>query len=487
MYPRVLWKILTLFLLSLTLLPALSTPAHADEPMRNLLASAADQHGAGFSDVELASSLGHLNMAFLTESTGLPDVFDIDAATAWALDHNRELERLRLEIQASGDAVRGTSLLYYPTLDFGARSMSVGPASSMQIPGADGQTMEIETSSTDITSTLSLTLTQPVYMFGTFRLARQSASLGLDQSRLTLARAEQTVRRQAEEAFLQAALAESLRLLSVRAVENAEERLRLANVRFDAGDVARFETLRAEVAVATSREQLLQAETASELAMSALVRTMGLPAGTQIVIEPPDPSTVEPLRPSMTLAEAQEAANSYRLDLRTLEIAAELAGIGIETQRNRPALTFQGNYSRSDRALGFGDNESWSLTMNLAYTLFDSGRADVARDEARSRRDALLVQIEDTRTFIALEVESAYRDLVATLERIEVARRTLVSATEALRIAELGYREGVITYIDYKDADLGYVQAETLHLQSVYGYLAAESALRAAMGVDELP
>jgi outer membrane protein TolC len=217
------------------------------------------------------------------------------------------------------------------------------------------------------------------------------------------------------------------------------------------------------------------------------VQKIGLPSGTLIEIIPPDPFEVVPELPGFTLEDARQFAISNRTDLRNLELAVELAQVGIDTQRNRPSLLFQGNYSQADRAQGFGDRESWSLMLNLSYTLFDSGRAETAADEARARRDALAVQLDDVRTLVELEVEAAYRELTNSLERIEVARATLETASEALRIAELGYAEGVIIYIDYKDADLGLRQAETLHLQAVYQYLIARSALRSALGVSELP
>jgi len=158
--------------------------------------------------------------------------------------------------------------------------------------------------------------------------------------------------------------------------------------------------------------------------------------------------------------------------------------VGIQSQRNRPSLVFQGNYSLADRAFGFQQEENWSLILNLNYTLFDSGRARASMDEARARRDALATRIDEVRSLVELEVESSYLTLVQTLERIEVAETTLDSAREALRIAELGYSEGVITYIDYQDADLGLRQAEMLFLRAVYEYLIAESRLNAAMGLS---
>ena len=358
--------------------------------------------------------------------------------------------------------------------------MSVGPENTIDLP--DPIPFEIEVTETDITSTASLTLTQPVYTFGTIELGRRGASLALEGARMQLARAEETVRRDVEEAFLQAALAAALRSVSEQSVATAEERLRLAEARFDAGTVARFEVLRSEVSLATSREELLQAETAAELALSALAQKLGLPAQAELNISPPDPATVEPVAPDFTLVEAQETALANRRDLRALELATELGDVAVQLTRNRPSLVFQGNYSISDRATGFSEKENWSLVLNLAYDLFDGGRSRAQEDQASARRDALAAQLEEARSMVELEVEAAYRSLVESLDRIEVARRTLASAKEALRIAELGYSEGVIAYIDYQDADLGLRQAETLHLQAVYGYLIAESGLHAALG-----
>ena len=221
--------------------------------------------------------------------------------------------------------------------------------------------------------------------------------------------------------------------------------------------------------------------------MSVLVQKMGLPTGTTTDIEPPDAEEVDAVAPGFTLDEAWQTALDNRMDLKALELAVELSEVGALSQRNRPMLAFQGNYSRSDRASMFTNRESWSVILNFTYRFYDFGRSRASMEEGWAKRDALRAQVEDTRTLVGLEVESAYKSLMTSLERIEVARTTLESAREALRIAELGYSEGVIAYIDYQDADLGYRQAETLHLQAVYEYLTAVSGLRAAMGVDDFP
>ena len=423
----------------------------------------------------------HASENLLSEDTDRVFAFNIDEVIEWAIENNREIAEQRSIVEAAEAAERGTRLLYYPRLDVGGRMMSVGPENTVDLP-VPGMPVSIEMSDTDLTSSFNLSLTQPVYMFGAFDLAQRGSFLTLRQERLQLERLEETVRRDVEKAFLRAALAEELARVAEQAVETAGERLRIAEARFDEGDVARFEVLRSEVSLATAQENLLQTRTNTDLAMSALIQKMGLPSGTMISIVPPDTAEIELSPPEFTLDEAKSMALENRDDIRALELGIDLAGVGILTERNRPSLVFRGNYSYADRAFGFQQRENRSLVLNLNYTLFDSGRARASMDEARSRRDALENRLDEVRSLVELEVENSYLTLVQALERIEVAEATLESAREALRIAELGYTEGVITYIDYRDADLGLRQAETQYLRAVYEYLIADSNLGAAMG-----
>ncbi|MCK4720468.1 TolC family protein, partial [bacterium] len=114
--------------------------------------------------------------------------------------------------------------------------------------------------------------------------------------------------------------------------------------------------------------------------------------------------------------------------------------------------------------------------------LFDGGRSESDVEQAEANRDAVSARLQETRTLIELEVEREFREIANSIQRIEVTGATLESAREALRIAELGYGQGVITLIDYQDTDLGLHQAEILHIQAVYSFLIAEAKLRAAMG-----
>ena len=414
----------------------------------------------------------------------VPKEFTLDAAVSWALEHNNALENLRLELEAARSGLSGAKLMYCPSLDFNGMTQAVGPASSMNL-NLGGNPIDIQLTTNEFIETASVTLTQPVYTFGTIELAVESAELRLKQANFQYERMKETISRDVEKTFLNAALTEALLDVANGAVGTAEERLRIANVKFDNGTAAKFEVLRSEVALANRKEELIQAQTASDLTHSALAQKLGLPLGSDVSISPPSPDDIVPAPPSFTLLEAQLSAIGNRKDLKALETAIDLSGVNVGTKRNRPKLFLQGSYSYSDepRQLS-GDRVGWSVFLNFSYNLFDSGRSGKSVDQASASRDALKAQLEETRTLVALEVESAYHALSDAINNIEVSSATLESAREALRIAEIGYSEGVITYIDYQDADLGLRQADSFRLKAIYGYLIAQSALKASMGSE---
>lgn len=432
------------------------------------------------------SGIGGLQNLLLIE-TEANLKFTIESAAEIALENNHEIERLEFELDSALAGLAGARSLYMPSLDLNLTSFSTGPETAIEfeIPGVFQFEKEITT--TDIINSGSLTLTQPVYMFGSIALANEIARLNVEQATLQLERMKETVKRDVEEAYLNAALAQEMVVIAQGAVETSGERLRIANARFEAGDAAMFDVLRSEVSLATAQEELLRAETTAELAISALTQKIGLEPGMEIEITTPDIAECKFAAPDLNLAEAREMALATRRDFLALEMMVGILDKTADLERNRPSLVLQGNYSYADTTTGFSTNhDSWGVFLNLSYNLFDGGRAESAVDEVQANRDALNARLTETRTLIGLEVESTYLEIINAKQRIEVTNTTLTSAREALRMAELGYSEGVVTYIDYLDTDLGLRQAETLHIQAVYAYMIANAKFRAAIGESEI-
>jgi hypothetical protein len=83
---------------------------------------------------------------------------------------------------------------------------------------------------------------------------------------------------------------------------------------------------------------------------------------------------------------------------------------------------------------------------------------------------------------IALEVRTAYLNLQDAAKRLEVARKGLEQATEALRLARVRYEAGVSLQLEISDAELAYTQAQTNLVTAQFDYLDAYAALQKAVG-----
>jgi outer membrane protein len=412
-----------------------------------------------------------------------PLELNLDSAIDLALENNHEIDQLEFQLESAMAQLDGASRQYLPSLDFSLSSRMSGPASSINIPLSETQNLHFDISTTDITNTGTLTLTQPVYMFGSIEIANEIARFNVEQANFQLGRVKETVRRDVSEAYFNASLAIELVNIAQGSVDTSQERLRISNVRFDAGDATRFDVLRSEVSLATAQEGLIQAQDTVDLALSALAQKIGLDPGTDIIIPQAYIENLVFDLPELTLQEARDLALADRKDLLALNAAVNLLDRTADMQRNRPKLILQGNFSYADRTSGFSSSrESWSVLLNLSYNLFSGGRTESAVNAAEANRDALNAKLDETRSLVLLEVESTMMELTNAVQRIDVTSATLASAQEALRMAELGYSEGVVTYIDYLDSDLGLRQAETLNLQAVYAYMIADAKFRAAIG-----
>ena len=83
---------------------------------------------------------------------------------------------------------------------------------------------------------------------------------------------------------------------------------------------------------------------------------------------------------------------------------------------------------------------------------------------------------------ISLQVTLAYRGVVSSRERIDLARPAIVQARENLRVVGDRYRNGDATPTDIVDAQVALIRAQDRDLGARYEFLAALARLEYATG-----
>jgi outer membrane protein TolC len=127
-------------------------------------------------------------------------------------------------------------------------------------------------------------------------------------------------------------------------------------------------------------------------------------------------------------------------------------------------------------------NDSWDVSVNVTWTPFDGGRARAAADRASARAEAVRRQLDDLDRRVRLQVTQRHLDLGAARRAVEVAARSVASATENARVAGERHRAGVAPSSDRLDAEVGRLRAELDHKDALAQQHLAAAALDRAVG-----
>lgn len=250
---------------------------------------------------------------------------------------------------------------------------------------------------------------------------------------------------------------------------NAQTVEKDAQSRMDHGLATLPDLLETQAASAQADYDLQAAVGALETAHGDLATTMGLPPGTQFQVQNigdlPIPDSL-----TDTADEAVDRALAQRPDL--LEQVAKMrsAEASIEQARSSyfPSLSFSGlggmvrAYGQQDLLPGFyAAAETWNVSLNLQWTLFDGLKRERALAEAKARRAEAQAEVDAQRDQISDEVWRAYSDSKTALRQKRAAAALLVSADQSYAAALKSYDLGVRNLLDVVSAQRALAQARS--------------------------
>jgi outer membrane protein TolC len=114
--------------------------------------------------------------------------------------------------------------------------------------------------------------------------------------------------------------------------------------------------------------------------------------------------------------------------------------------------------------------------------IFDryAARGNVIRARAVMEQDKIALRQKDLDRRSA--VVTAWMELETTLEHLESTQSALDLAEESLRLAEVGFQEGVTPQLDLLEAQSSLTASRLEHLRSLYNHMLAVVALKVTEG-----
>lgn len=265
-------------------------------------------------------------------------------------------------------------------------------------------------------------------------------------------------------------------------VETAEALYELAEKQHGAGVATGVDVLRARVALANERQNLVEARNGARQALLALARGIGLDPGTPIELT--EALAFRPLAPP-AVGLAVDRALVLRADY--LSLAQQRAGLVEQRKANHarylPGLSIDGDYGGIGRTLG-QVRQTMTLSGTLHFTLFNQDRAG-EREQIDSRIAAIDARIADLRRAIEQQIRSALLNLQAAAEAVDVARQGEQLAERELKLARDRFRSGVTDNIEVITAQDSLARAEENYIAALTQHEDAKIALARALGATE--
>jgi len=312
------------------------------------------------------------------------------------------------------------------------------------------------------------------------RSANRSAAIGEEIADAGGREAAASLRLGATRAFGDVLMAQANRAAAAAALESAEEDVRRAERRRDAGLSTEADVLAVKVHLAQIRERQISAASRETVARLTLNEVMGEPLDARFDLQVPAAAAVTPTQAAADL-EAEALAN--RPDVIRAAAQERLAKEAVASAKSAfyPQAAVQGVYEFNGGT--FADRvSSWTVGAVIRWNLF-GGFADSAKlGEARAATERASADRRRQEAAARVDVRAAVARLEEARARVEVGRLAVAQAQEGHRIVRDRFDAGLAPVNDLLRSSTAVLDAESHQTGAAIDVLISAALLERALG-----
>lgn len=294
----------------------------------------------------------------------------------------------------------------------------------------------------------SFSFEQPVFV--------RKAHIGLDMSKKEFsAKSEEFIRKKEEialrvvQTYLMVHTAKEYVKVSEKAVEDAKEHLRIAELRYKAGLGIYSDTLRASTAVTDAEQRLVSAQKNLSVAKRALGLLLGMSESVDSIDEAAEFTAMG--------IDYYTNASLARKDVKSLELRHENTKNNVKLAESGyfPAIGIGGSYQLNDHRMPLGsEGDSWQLTAFLRWELFDGTKREYERSKAKYKAAETEEYLNGLKKAVAFKVYEAYLGVQEAKKNVELSKNALKTAEEGKRLVKIRYENALSPIVDLMDAQV---------------------------------
>ena len=407
---------------------------------------------------------------FLILSASAQNVLTLPQCLDLARQHNRTLQNAALEIEMATEQRKEAFTKYFPDLQ---ANLLAFRAFDEMVNGDGTIPQEVAAISPSLASyvgapfaysefnraySAAIALTQPLYAGGRIMAGNRLAKIGQEAALLQLRMKEKDVLQKVTECYWQVASVK----YNLQTIAAAEKQLGavcgLVENYVKAGVTTRNDLLKVQLRQQELASNRLKLENAEHVLLLLLAQQIGL-VGKPIDI---DVASLEAQDPATVLVSTDEAvARREEMALMMKQVEAGQWQVKLERGKYMPTVAV-GLMGYNAGLGGLSDNVKKYMDTNMTNGLvfgtlsvpimsWWGGRHAIRRTQMKlqqARNDAA-----DVREQLAVDVESAWSNLTEAYKQIDIARASVRSAEENLRMSTDQYRAGTETLSDLLDAE----------------------------------
>ena len=416
---------------------------------------------------------------------GMSQAASLEACVTAALDNNPDVQAGMERINAARYMIKEAKSAYYPRLYLaGSYAYTDNPTQAfmmtlnqrnlnMMSPGFDPN----EPDATDNTR-FTLGLKYRLYNGGTNAIGIEMAEVGKEAYEFQLRAMRNELVYQVTRGYYGVLQAQAFVQVQEESIRSLEENLRVARERYKAGSAVKTDLLNLEVKLAQAREDLIRAGNGVRLAIvslntaigSDLIPQEGLPAQEQVEIDY--------IPAQLNYGDIENRAE--------LMATRKMVSMKEQTHKksrhsNYPTLDAYGTYDVDTGDLNEFEN-SYLVGVVAEWEFFSGFQGSNQNKSTRAEWQVAKYEEQKVYNNLRLDLHQAYLQSLEAWQRLEVARKSVESAEEALRITSEQYKGGVADITILLTAQVGLTAQKTRDVAAYYDYLSALSNFERARG-----
>ncbi|MCG6189173.1 TolC family protein [Maribellus maritimus] len=285
--------------------------------------------------------------------------------------------------------------------------------------------------------------------------------------------------------YLEILFAEELVEVSNAQIEVTQQQINRTQQLVDAGSLARGALLEIEAQLAQEELTLVNRENSVQLAYLTLYQLLELPISESFKVEVPK---LPEIKANVTMANSYDVfknAINVRPEIKASQLRVESARKQLEIAKgNRyPSLSLGLNYNNQYYEImnsdlpqkSFDDqlksNSRYGMGLNLSIPIFNKFQIKNGISNAKLQVADYEYRLQSARNVLRKDIEQAYTNALAALNRYVSSEKAVKSTEEAFRYTEEKFNVGMVNSVEYNQSKNNLTVAQSELLQARYEYI----------------